>query len=86
MKLNLIKAEWTGYVTNVMSSNRYGEDVASGGYVAYRILGAQVGKLTLLQDHHVLPDGVQVRHDLLQSDLLTHVIDCDLISLISNLL
>ena len=51
--------------------------------VMYRILGAQVGKLTLLQDHHVLPDGVQVRHDLLQRDLLTHVIDCDVMSLIS---
>lgn len=37
---------------------------------SYRVFRSQVGELALLQDHHVLPDGVQVGHDLLHRDLL----------------
>ena len=43
------------------------------GLCTYSVLRAQVGKLTLLQDHHVFPDGVQVSHDLLQRNLLNKI-------------
>lgn len=37
---------------------------------SYRVLRAKVSELALLQDHHVLPDGVQMSHNLLHRDLL----------------
>lgn len=39
--------------------------------MSHQVLRAKVGELALLQDHHVLPDGVQVSHELLHSDFLT---------------
>lgn len=37
---------------------------------SHRVLRPKVGELALLQDHHVLPDGVQVSHDLQHGDFL----------------
>lgn len=39
--------------------------------LSYRVFWSEVCKLALLQDYHVLPDGVQVSDDLLHSDFLS---------------